>query len=155
MNIDPRLLRSSSAPPATAARRRAEELGARAAATPIPCATTSPCCWSTRPASPTEGAGTWFDEARLDDAGVLETVDLRLRTLAESGARVRREAHEAAAATAELIARAATGPSARGDRRRARLAPAARRARAVVPGAVRGLAQPRAPGLGGLASTSS
>ena len=48
---------------------------------------------------------TWFDEARLDDAGVLETVDLRLRTLAESGARVRREAHEAAAATAELIAR--------------------------------------------------
>lgn len=47
---------------------------------------------------------TWFDEARLDDAGVLETVDLRLRTLAESGARVRREAHEAASATAELIA---------------------------------------------------
>ena len=47
---------------------------------------------------------TWFDEARLDDAGVLETVDLRLRTLAESGARVRREAHEAANATAELIA---------------------------------------------------
>ena len=39
---------------------------------------------------------TWFDEARLDDAGVLQTVDLRLRTLAESGARVRREAHEAA-----------------------------------------------------------
>ena len=48
---------------------------------------------------------TWFDEARLDDAGVLETVDLRLRTLAESGARVRREAHESAAATAEAIAR--------------------------------------------------
>jgi hypothetical protein len=48
---------------------------------------------------------TWFDEARLDDAGVLETVDLRLRTLAESGARVRREAHEAAAATEEAIAR--------------------------------------------------
>jgi hypothetical protein len=48
---------------------------------------------------------TWFDEARLDDAGVLETVDLRLRTLAESGARVRREANEAAAATAEAIAR--------------------------------------------------
>lgn len=47
---------------------------------------------------------TWFDEARLDDAGVLEAVDLRLRTLAESGARVRREAHEAASATAELIA---------------------------------------------------
>ena len=48
---------------------------------------------------------TWFDEARLDDAGVLETADLRLRTLAESGARVRRESHEAATATAELIAR--------------------------------------------------
>ena len=48
---------------------------------------------------------TWFNEARLDDAGVLQTVDLRLRTLAESGARVRREAHEAAEATAELIAR--------------------------------------------------
>ena len=47
---------------------------------------------------------TWFDEARLDDAGVLATVDLRLRTLAESGARVRRESHEAASATAELIA---------------------------------------------------
>ena len=48
---------------------------------------------------------TWFDEARLDDAGVLETVDLRLRTLAESGARVRREAQESAAATTEAIAR--------------------------------------------------
>jgi len=48
---------------------------------------------------------TWFDEARLDDAGVLQTIDVRLRTLAESGARVRREAHEAAAAAAELIAR--------------------------------------------------
>ena len=48
---------------------------------------------------------TWFDEARLDDAGVLQAMDLRLRTLAESGARVRREAHEAATATAELIAR--------------------------------------------------
>lgn len=48
---------------------------------------------------------TWFDEARLDDAVALEAADLRLRTLAESGARVRREAHEAATATAELIAR--------------------------------------------------
>ena len=48
---------------------------------------------------------TWFDEARLDDPRVLETVDLRLRTLAESGARVRREGHETAAAAAELIAR--------------------------------------------------
>ena len=47
---------------------------------------------------------TWFDEARLDDPGVLESVDLRLRTLAESGARVRREAHAAASAMSELIA---------------------------------------------------
>ena len=53
---------------------------------------------------------TWFDEARLDDAGVLETVDLRLRTLAESGARVRREAQEAAAATAEPSPVVATRP---------------------------------------------
>lgn len=48
---------------------------------------------------------TWFDEARLDDAAALASVDARLRELAESGARVRREAHEAAAATAEAIAR--------------------------------------------------
>ncbi|MDZ5662790.1 hypothetical protein HN031_12685 [Nocardioides sp. zg-1308] len=52
---------------------------------------------------------TWFDESRLDDPGVLESVDLRLRTLAESGSRVRREAHEAATATAELIARGRDG----------------------------------------------
>ncbi len=56
--------------------------------------------------------GTWFDEARLDDAGVLESLDLRLRTLAESGARVRREAHEAAPAIAELIARDVDRPRA-------------------------------------------
>ena len=48
---------------------------------------------------------TWFDESRLDDPSALAGADLRLRTLAESGARVRREAHEAASATAELIAR--------------------------------------------------
>lgn len=47
----------------------------------------------------------WFDEGRLDDAGVLATADLRLRHLAESGARVRREAHEAAGATAEAVSR--------------------------------------------------
>ncbi|WP_370249253.1 SIS domain-containing protein [Nocardioides sp.] len=41
----------------------------------------------------------WFDESRLDDEAALATVDLRLRTLAESGARVRREAAEAAEAT--------------------------------------------------------
>ncbi len=47
---------------------------------------------------------TWFDEARLDDERVLATHDLRLRALAESGARVRRESHDASAATAEAIA---------------------------------------------------
>ncbi|KRF30220.1 SIS domain-containing protein [Nocardioides sp. Soil805] len=47
---------------------------------------------------------TWFDEARLDDEQVLAAHDLRLRTLAESGARVRRESHDASAATAEAIA---------------------------------------------------
>ena len=41
---------------------------------------------------------TWFDESRLDDESALAAADLRLRTLAESGARVRREAGEAAAA---------------------------------------------------------
>lgn len=47
----------------------------------------------------------WFDESRLDDETVLAGADLRLRTLAESGARVRREAHEAAQVTADLVAR--------------------------------------------------
>lgn len=45
---------------------------------------------------------TWFDESRLDDASALAAVDLRLRTLAESGARVRREAAEASA-TAQAV----------------------------------------------------
>jgi hypothetical protein len=47
---------------------------------------------------------TWFDESRLDDERVLAAHDLRLRTLAEGGARVRRESHEASAATVEAIA---------------------------------------------------
>ena len=41
---------------------------------------------------------TWFDESRLDDETALTAADLPLRTLAESGARVRREAGEASAA---------------------------------------------------------
>jgi Bacterial phospho-glucose isomerase C-terminal SIS domain len=49
---------------------------------------------------------TWFDESRLDDESALRSADLRLRTLAESGARVRREAGEAAGATEEAVARA-------------------------------------------------
>ncbi len=48
--------------------------------------------------------GTWFDESRLDDDASLATADLRLRTLAESGARVRREAGEAADAIDQAVA---------------------------------------------------
>jgi hypothetical protein len=48
---------------------------------------------------------TWFDESRLDDESALATIDLRLRTLAESGSRVRREAGDAAAAIADAVAR--------------------------------------------------
>ncbi|MCY7395829.1 MAG: hypothetical protein LH468_06660 [Nocardioides sp.] len=47
----------------------------------------------------------WFDESRLDDERALATVDVRLRTLAESGARVRREGGDAAEATSEAVAR--------------------------------------------------
>ncbi|MXG89603.1 SIS domain-containing protein [Nocardioides flavescens] len=50
--------------------------------------------------------GTWFDESRLDDSSALAAADLRLRTLAESGARVRREAGEAATALSEGVERA-------------------------------------------------
>ncbi len=48
---------------------------------------------------------TWFDESRLDDETALGAADLRLRTLAESGARVRREAGGAAEATALGVVR--------------------------------------------------
>jgi len=47
----------------------------------------------------------WFDESRLDDDEALATVDLRLRALADSGARVRREAGATADAIAEAVAR--------------------------------------------------
>ncbi len=47
---------------------------------------------------------TWFDESRLDDEVALGAADLRLRTLAESGARVRRAAGDAAEAIAEAVA---------------------------------------------------
>lgn len=42
----------------------------------------------------------WFDESRLEDASALGSVDQRLRFLAESGSRVRRDAGEAAEALA-------------------------------------------------------
>jgi hypothetical protein len=48
----------------------------------------------------------WFDESRLDDEAALATADGRLRELAESGARVRREAAESAAGVAEAVATA-------------------------------------------------
>ncbi len=49
----------------------------------------------------------WFDESRLDDESVWQAADNQLRALAESGARVRREAAGAAEAIAEAVARAA------------------------------------------------
>jgi hypothetical protein len=49
---------------------------------------------------------TWFDESRLDDQSVLEASDVPLRELAESGARVRREAAEAAEGVAAAVATA-------------------------------------------------
>jgi len=48
---------------------------------------------------------TWFDESRLDDESALES-DAALRHLAESGARVRRAAGDAAEATSAAVARA-------------------------------------------------
>jgi hypothetical protein len=48
---------------------------------------------------------TWFDESRLDDERALAPYDAGLRRLAESGARVRREAHDAEAATQAAIER--------------------------------------------------
>ena len=48
---------------------------------------------------------TWFDESRLDDEEVWQRADLRLRTLAESGARVRRETTEAAEAIGLAVGR--------------------------------------------------
>lgn len=54
---------------------------------------------------------TWFDESRLDDEAALATADVRLRELAEAGARVRREAVEAAPGIAAAVA--AAGDAAR------------------------------------------
>jgi len=49
---------------------------------------------------------TWFDESRLDDVSSLGGMDLLLRSLAESGARVRREAAAADEGIAEAVERA-------------------------------------------------
>lgn len=51
----------------------------------------------------------WFDESRLDDESALGSIDLRLRTLAGSGARVRQETAEAEEAVADAVARAQDG----------------------------------------------
>lgn len=51
----------------------------------------------------------WFDESRLDDETALGAADLRLRTLAETGARVRREAGEAAGAITRAVAASQEG----------------------------------------------
>src|SRR6476619_3644321 len=51
---------------------------------------------------------TWFDEARLDDEQALAGADVRLRWLAESGARVRREAAESTTALDLALDRAAS-----------------------------------------------
>lgn len=48
----------------------------------------------------------WFDESRLDDEAALSTADLRLRGLAETGSRVRREAAAAAEVIEQAVARA-------------------------------------------------
>jgi hypothetical protein len=48
---------------------------------------------------------TWFDESRLDDEVALGSADLRLRTLAESGSRVRREVGAAAEAIEQAVSR--------------------------------------------------
>jgi len=52
---------------------------------------------------------TWFDESRLEDELTLGGADLRLRWLAESGARVRREAAETAEALGLAVERATSG----------------------------------------------
>ena len=48
----------------------------------------------------------WFDESRLDDESVLQAFDVPLRELAESGARVRREAAESVEGVAAAVATA-------------------------------------------------
>lgn len=47
----------------------------------------------------------WFDESRLDDETAIGAADLRFRTLAESGSRVRRECGDAAEAIAHAVGR--------------------------------------------------
>src|SRR5436190_22416856 len=55
----------------------------------------------------------WFEESRLGDEAALERADVRLRVLAEAGARVRREATEAADGVAAAVATARNAESPR------------------------------------------
>jgi hypothetical protein len=71
----------------------------------------------------------WFDESRLDDERALATADARLRELAESGARVRREATEASAA---VVLASATGQDAERPRAIVAAGPDSRLLRAVL-----------------------
>lgn len=48
-----------------------------------------------------------FDDSRLDDEAALAAADSTFRSLAEAGARVRREAHEVSEATEDAVAKAA------------------------------------------------
>jgi hypothetical protein len=71
----------------------------------------------------------WFDESRLDDERALATADARLRELAASGARVRREATEASAA---VILASTTGQDAIRPRAIVAAGPDSRLLRAVL-----------------------
>jgi hypothetical protein len=71
----------------------------------------------------------WFDESRLDDERALAYADARLRELAESGARVRREATEA---SATVILASATGQDSARPRAIVAAGPDSRLLRAVL-----------------------
>ena len=155
VNLDPPCWRSSSARLPRAARADGGGAGLhRAAASPTRCATTSRSCWSTRPADPADRRTRRWRPGSTSPASTTKPpsrrADAPLRALAESGARVRREAGEAAEALAAAVARShGAAAAARHRRRRPGLPPAAGGARAVVPGAVRGLARPGLPGWAG------
>ena len=155
VNLDPTLLDDHRLPGLPRRRSPSTGRGAglpAAAAWPTRSATTSRCCWSTRPASRPERHRRWQ---------LVRRVPARRRraswtpptcgcaALAESGARVRREAERRRRGDRRggRARRRPARPRAV-HRRRPRLPAAARRARAVVPGAVRGLARPGAARLG-------
>ena len=124
---------------------------ARPAASPTPSATTSRCCWSTRPVA----AGGLSGRVATRSTTPASTTRRRwpaptprCAALAEAGARVRREAGEAAEASPRRSPRPPATPPARRGRGRPRLPAAAGGAGAVVPGAVRRLARPGAARLG-------